>query len=108
MSIDVAPEPVPLGADTDGVIRVGATRVTLASVVHAFRTGATAEEIATQFRSLALDDVYAVLTYYLRHRAQVDDHLDQLRETAEGLRRSNEERHPPQGIRERLAARRPA
>ncbi len=108
MSLDVAPEPVPLGADPQGVIRISGTRVTLASVVHAFRNGATAEEIAVQFPSVALDDVYAVLTYYLRHQAEVDDYLHRLRDTAEDVRRVAEERHSPAGIRERLVARRPA
>lgn len=108
MSLDVVPEPVPLGADPQGVIRIGGTRVTLASVVHAFRNGATAEEIAARFPPVALDDIYAVLTYYLRHQAEVDDYLNRSRDAAEEVRRDTEEHHSPAGIRERLVARRPA
>lgn len=52
------PKPVPLLTDVHGVVRVAASRVTLTSVVHAFRTGATAEEIAQQYPSLELADVY--------------------------------------------------
>ena len=52
MSLMVMPEPVPLAADRDGVMRVGGTRVTLDTVVAAFREGATAEEITQQYPSL--------------------------------------------------------
>ena len=77
--LDVGPEPVPLVADRDGVVRVGSTRVTLDAVVVAFRTGATAEQIAQQYPSVELADVYAVLTYYLRHRLLVEEYFGRAR-----------------------------
>ncbi len=46
MSSSVALEPVPLRTDEHGVIRIGATRVRLDTVVHAFETGASAEDLA--------------------------------------------------------------
>lgn len=104
---EVAPEPVPLLADADGVARVGGTRVTLDTVVAAFRTGATAEEIAQQYPSVELVDVYAVLTYYLRHKREVDEYLRARENQAAQLRAANEERFDPVGIRDRLLARRP-
>ena len=79
MSLMVMPEPVPLAADRDGVMRVGGTRVTLDTVVAAFREGATAEEITQQYPSLQLADVYAVIGYYLRHQPEVDDYLRERR-----------------------------
>ncbi len=45
MASVVVTEVVPLTSDADGVIRIGATRVTLDTVVAAFLDGATAEEI---------------------------------------------------------------
>ena len=48
MSLAIAPESLPLIEHTDGVIRVGGTRVTLETVVEAFNEGATAEEIAAR------------------------------------------------------------
>jgi len=63
---------VPLTIGEDGVIRVGKTRVTLDTVVYAFQDGATAEEIASQYPSLDLSDVYLVIAYYLKHRAEVE------------------------------------
>lgn len=45
MSLAVSPGPVPLGTDTDVVVRVATTRVTL-DTVAVFREGATAEKIS--------------------------------------------------------------
>lgn len=105
MLLEVRPEPVPLVTDRDGVVRVKASRVTLDAVVDTFRAGATAEEIVQQYPSLALDDVYAVVTYYLRQRERVDAYLDARRAEAGRTRSENEARHDPSGLRDRLLAR---
>lgn len=102
----VEPEPVPLVTNTDGVVRVGGTRVTLDTVVAAFREGATAEEIVQQYPTLRLADVYSVIAYYLRHRTSVDTYVDDRARLGEEVRRKNEERCDPSGIRDRLLARR--
>ena len=52
MSLAIEAPRVPLETSEDGVIRVAGTRVTLQTVVIAFRQGATAEEIAQQYSSL--------------------------------------------------------
>lgn len=106
MSLDVAPDPVPLMAERDGVVRVGPTRVTLDAFVAAFSTGATAEEIAQQYPSVDLVDIYAVITYYLRHRSEVDEYVLARERVAAEVRADNEARSDPVGIRERLLARR--
>ncbi len=99
-------EAVPLKADADGVVRVGGTRVTLDTIVAAFREGATAEEIAQQYPSVSLADVYATIGYYLRQTEGVEAYLKQRRAQAHDVRRENERRFDPQGVRERLLARR--
>ena len=101
-------ETVPLRTDADGVIRVGQTRVTLDTVITAFRRGATPEEIVYQYPSLDLADVYAVLAYYLRRREEVERYLAWRRAWAEQVRQDNERRFPADGIRQRLLARRAA
>lgn len=98
-------EPIALQKTTDGVIRVGGTRVTLDTVVIAFNEGATPEEIVQQYPSLQLADVYSVIGYYLRHRQEVEAYLQERRQLGEQVRAQNEARFPPQGIRERLLAR---
>jgi uncharacterized protein (DUF433 family) len=99
-------ETLPLATDADGVVRVGHTRVTLDTIVMAFTEGATAEEIAQQYPSLQLADIYAVIAYYLRHRSTVEAYLRQRTQQAEHVRSHNESRFDPSGVRDRLLARR--
>jgi len=99
-------ETLPLETDADGVVRVGKTRVTLDTIIAAFTDGATAEEIAHQYPSLQLADIYSVIGYYLRHRSQVEAYLRQRAQQAEQVRQQNEARFDPSGVRDRLMARR--
>jgi uncharacterized protein (DUF433 family) len=71
---------------------VGKTRVTLDTVVAAFREGATAEEIAQQYPSLTLAATYATIAYYLNHQAEIDTYL---REGASGGTRPRRQRGAP-------------
>jgi uncharacterized protein (DUF433 family) len=107
-NLALATEPIPLHTDQGGVVRVGSTRVTLDSVVYAFQEGATAEQILEQYPSLRLADVYAVISYYLRHGEEVDAYVNEQRRQAEEVRRQDEARFDRSGIRERLLARRAA
>lgn len=98
-------ELTPLVTHPDGVVRISGTRVTLDTLVAAFADGLSAEEIVYEYPSLPLADVYVVLGYYLRHRAEVDRYLHARRQQAEAVRLQNEARFDPQGIRARLLAR---
>ena len=100
-------EPVPLKADQDGVLRVGGTRVTLDTIIGAFANGCSPEEILLKYPSLRLTDIYAVITYYLWHRAAVDAYLEERRRAGEESRLEADSRFPREGLRERLLARRP-
>lgn len=106
MELHAPPEPLPIETDADRVIRVGGTRVTLDTVVAAFDAGATAEEIAQQYPSVALADVYSVIGYYLRHESEVRAYLAERQEQAALSRQADERRFDPKGVRERLLARR--
>jgi uncharacterized protein (DUF433 family) len=106
MPITPAIAEIPLATDPQGVVRVGGTRVTLDSVVGAFRSGATAEEIAQQFPALALADVYQVIAYFLQHTAEIEDYLSSRQKDAATLRREIEMRFDPRDLRARLLARR--
>ena len=99
-------ERVPIHTDADGVVRVAGTRVTLDTVVAAFDSGATAEEIAQQYSSVPLPDIYSVITYYLRHKPEVCAYLTKREEQAELVRAEVEQQFPSSGLRERLLARR--
>ena len=105
MSKPIAAEPLPLAVDSDGVIRIAETRVTLDTLVFSFTEGATAEEIAEQYPSLDLGDIYAVIGYYLRHRSEVESYLETRQNQADRVREENESRFNPEGVRARLLAR---
>lgn len=100
-----ATETIPLETDAHGVTRVSKTRVTLDTIVIAFKDGATAEEIAQQYPTVPLADVYYVIGYYLRKRDEVDSYLKERKREADDLQGQMEARFNPVGIRERLLAR---
>lgn len=106
MSLAIKHDAIPLTTTADGVVVVTGTRVSLDLIVAAFMSGATAEEIAQQYPTVQLADVYAAITYYLRHRDDVDAYLGRRSQQREQVRAENERRFDPQGIRDRLVARR--
>jgi uncharacterized protein (DUF433 family) len=105
MELHAPQERVPIETDSDGVIRVGGTRVTLDTLVAAFEAGATAEEMAHQYPSVSLADIYSVIAYYLRHQPEVRAYLGQRHQQAARVREENERRFDPTGVRDRLLAR---
>lgn len=105
MDVLVAETP-PIHKDEDGVFRVSGTRVRLETVITAFQSGCTPEEILQKYPSLNLPDIYAVIAYYLRHSEEVEAYLAERRQLAEEAEREIEARFPSAGIRERLLSRR--
>src|SRR5919198_1152235 len=107
MTLKLAADSLPLRLDQDGTVRVGCTRVTLDSVIADFEQGATPEQIASDFPSLQLADIYTVIGYYLSHRSDVEAYLREQEQQAEEVRRMLEARLGDQrGLRERLLSRR--
>ncbi len=53
-------DPVPISKDDSGMIRINGTRVTLQTVVYAFRQGDSPEQIVESCPVLSLVDVYTV------------------------------------------------
>jgi uncharacterized protein (DUF433 family) len=89
------PMTVPLREDEYGAIRVGNTRVLLDLVIHAFREGASAEGIVESYDALNLADVYAVISYYLRHPEPIDAYLRRREQEAQVIRAKIEASQPP-------------
>jgi uncharacterized protein (DUF433 family) len=100
---------LPLRLTEDGTIRVADSRVSLDSVVHHYKLGASAEQIAQKFPALSLADVYAAIAYYLNNEEAVEEYLR--RQEAEGDEIQKKIESDPQyqktsaELRERLAAR---
>ena len=106
MTLVIEPQPVPLKIDMDGTWRVGDTRILLDLVIHAFNAGRTPEEIVQSYDTLHLDEVYAVLAYYLSHRAEVDAYLQRQEVKTEVLWKDIKKRSDYQEFRHRLLTRR--
>lgn len=105
MTLLIETQPLPLMLEAEGTIRISGTRITLDALVYAFLDGATAEEIAYQYPSLNLPEIYSVIGYYLYNQAKVDAYILERRKTAAKVRKENESQFPAEGIRERLLAR---
>ena len=104
MALPLPAETFPLIQDEAGRILIEGTRVTLDSVVYAFREGATPEEITFRFPTLALRDVYASISYYLNHTDEIDAYLGVREEAARSRREKSQQ--DSVAIRQRLLDRR--
>jgi uncharacterized protein (DUF433 family) len=51
------------------------SRVSLASVVYAWKEGLSPESIRENYPALRLDQVYGAIAYYLAHQPEVDSYL---------------------------------
>ena len=98
-------KPPPIWGDPAGTLRVGATRVTLDAIVGELMDGAAAEEIAINFPSVRLVDIYAAIGFYLENRDRVDAYLAKREAEADALQQEVERRFPPEGLRARFLAR---
>src|SRR5438067_1760846 len=87
MAIVEATQEVPLTTTVDGTLRIGDSRVSLDSVIHHYRRGATAEEIVLRFPGLRLADVHATIAYFLNHSDEIDEYLSQRQQDGTELRK---------------------
>lgn len=96
---------VPLRRTEDGAIRIGQTRVLLEIIIRAFQNGDSPEIIAENFSALKLDDIYAVIAYYLQHQDEVHKYMNQVQQDADEIRQKIESKQNLKGLRERLLKR---
>ena len=94
-----------MGADREFVERrddsfcLAGSRVPLASIVREFQNGEWPEAIRSAFPTLSLEQVYGAITFYLGHRAEVDDNLA----TRDREENTISETHPaPADLKEKL------
>lgn len=108
MAFQIETDPPVLSIGAHDRVRVAGTRVYLEFIVEDYNRGMTAEQIAEQYDVITLADVYAVLSYYLRHKAEVDAHVAEYEAAAAALEAEIRASQPPQPTREELLARRAA
>ena len=79
-------------------IRVKGTRVGIETILTDYlELGLFAQQIAARYPSLSVEQVYATLTYYWRHRAQVDAYLRTVDQELERQRRQ-QDLHPSPAV----------
>jgi len=89
-------------ADEYGVLRIGATRVSLDSVVYAYRQGHAPEAIHQQYSTVSLEEIHGALAFYLANRDEVDCYLQRQQQAWDQLRQQAEQQALP--VVERLRA----
>jgi uncharacterized protein (DUF433 family) len=68
-------------------IRIKGHRIGIESILHQYiHNERSAEEIAEEFPTLTLDQVYATILYYLRNKARIDQYLTEWLEFGERMR----------------------
>jgi uncharacterized protein (DUF433 family) len=100
---------VPLTMIEGGTIRVTGTRIPLETIVYHYQQGESPEDIQDMFPTLKLADIYTVVSYYLNHRAEVEDYMRQQEIRAVELRQLIESSPftiDREAVRARLQARR--
>jgi len=106
VTLTLQADPLPLYPDEHGGLRVGDARIPLERVIEAYLDGAEPDTIVRWFDTLRLADVYAVISYYLNHEAEVTEYLRQRDQQAEEVRRRIEAAQPPRpNLRQELLAR---
>jgi uncharacterized protein (DUF433 family) len=105
-AMTIEPRPVPLTRTAEGVLRVTGTRIPLERIIECYKEGETPETIVDAFDSLRLADVYAIISYYLDHKEEVEEYIRKQEEEAEAIRRMIEASQPPRpNLRQELLAR---
>ena len=101
------PIPQPLHWEEGGVIRIGNSRISFDLIIDRYESGATAEDIVRLYDSLDLADVYAAISYYLRHRDQLKSYLQRRAAEADSVQARMESQRP-RVTRDELVARKSA
>jgi uncharacterized protein (DUF433 family) len=81
-------------AQQEGKYLITGTRVSLDSVVYAFRRGASPESIQRSFPSLTLEQIYGAITFYLANQEEIGQYLLDGEAEHEKLRAASRAAHP--------------
>ncbi len=79
---------------------IAGTRISLDSVVYAFRRGESPETICLNFELLRLEEVYGAIAYYLSNQSEIDAYL--MRQSAKWAEEKRTAEPLPAELHERL------
>jgi uncharacterized protein (DUF433 family) len=91
MALTMIADSIPLTMDKHGSYRVGESGVRLDTVLYAFNSGSSPEQIVKEFPSVELADVHLIIGHYLRHRDEVNRYLEENARRAGEIRKKLEE-----------------
>lgn len=86
-------------------IRIKGTRVGIETILEDYLNAASPEEIAVRYPSVALEQVYATITFYLRNKDDVDQYLERRRNYVEQSWQ-NQQQYPSPAIKRLRAIKR--
>ncbi len=84
----------------EGGFYIAGSRVSLASIIYAFRDGASPETIRQSFPLLSLAQVYGAIAFYLNHQQESEAYLQELKRKWEELERKGQP--PSEELQQRL------
>jgi uncharacterized protein (DUF433 family) len=82
-----------------GAIRIKGHRIGIEHVVERYKNGLSPEQIAQDFPGLNLEKIYATITYYLHHKAEIDAYIVDLNVDFEQFMQDLESREVPPVVR---------
>ena len=86
------PDTVPLREDERGAVRVTGSRITLDTIVGRYHVGDTIEEIHEGFPTVSINQINAIIGWYLSNQVEADEYLREGEAEAEKLRLEIESR----------------
>lgn len=98
------PDSVPLTQWDDGSIRVIGSRVTLDVLVHRFQMGDTFEELHEGFPSVSLEQINAIISWYLDDNAEAAEYIREREAEEEKILQELRSRPESIAFREKLRA----
>jgi uncharacterized protein (DUF433 family) len=75
-----------LTRDADGFIHLTGHRIGLASLIHYYNEGLSAEMLACEYPSVSLSLVHKVIAFYLENKAGVDEYITRCEDEIERQR----------------------
>ena len=70
---------------------IAGKRISLDSIIYAFRRGQPPESIRRSFPLLTLEEIYGAIAFYLANQAEIDELLIQEESEFEKMRQSSQE-----------------
>ncbi len=71
---------------------ISGKRISLDSIVYAFRRGQSPESIKRSFPLLTLEEIYGAITFYLANQEEIDKYLTKEEDESEKMRQTSLEK----------------